>query len=230
MYCIIIQLLTNISQVTLTEQARLLLSRQHIQSEWWETKIKQDCEVDIKANYNPVDSVISQSSFNHHKNRWSTNSLSILPWQIARAVLLLKCFVSTLGLNFTTDQLESWTSVKSFNCNKIAETNIHRVLTADWTVLLMNFQLTFSVQFSQFNEGDSSRESQLEIWVSVRRAGYGGWDCLYLIWDLTGFTSLAPSSCSMQRYIHLFYSAMWLHHTHSEPVWPQQYLPSWDQL
>ena len=85
----------------------------------------------------------------------------------------------------------------------------------------MNFQLTFSVQFSQFNEGDSSRESQLEIWVSVRRAGYGGWDCLYLIWDLTGFTSLAPSSCSMQGYIHLFYPAMSLYHTHSRTESPK---------
>ena len=52
-------------------------------------------------------------------------------------------------------------------------------------------------------------------------AGYGGWDCLYLIWDLTGFTSLAPSSCSMQGYIHLFYPAMSLYHTHSRTESPK---------
>ena len=72
----------------------------------------------------------------------------------------------------TTDQVES--EILQLQNYKIAETNIHPVLTADCTLLLMNFQLTFSVQFSQFNEGDSSRESQLEIWVSMRRAGYGG--------------------------------------------------------
>ena len=38
----------------------------------------------------------------------------------------------------------------------------------------MNFQLTFSVQFSQFNEGDSSLESELEIWCPRVRLVMGG--------------------------------------------------------
>ena len=78
-----------------------------------------------------------------------------IAWIDGSVLFLLKfCFVS---------KLDNWPALESeilqLQNYKIAETNIHRVLTADWTALLMNFQLTFSVQFSQFNEGDSSPES-----------------------------------------------------------------------
>ena len=62
----------------------------------------------------------------------------------------------------------------------------------------MNFQLTFSVQFSQFNEAQVGQISVKSLeHLAVSR---------YLSPDLTVPGSLAPGLCVlMQSYIHLFY-------------------------
>ena len=58
--------------------------------------------------------------------------LSIVPWQSTGlcsrrlSIILVKMFSK---LNFTTDQLESWSEILQLQNYKIAETNIHRVLT-----------------------------------------------------------------------------------------------------
>ena len=62
----------------------------------------------------------------------------------------------------------------------------------------MNFQLTFSVQFSQFNEAQVGQISVKSLeHLAVSR---------YLSPDLSVPGSLAPGLCVlMQSYIHLFY-------------------------
>ena len=99
-----------------------------------------------------------------------TNSLSILPWQIASDgsvwFLLPNCPTHQLTLSLLYLKEKLW------NCS----TNWRNLpgLRDEFPALLMNFQLTFSVQFSQFNEGDSSLESELEIWCPRVRLVMGG--------------------------------------------------------
>ena len=73
----------------------------------------------------------------------------------------------------------------------------------EFPALLMNFQLTFSVQFSQFNEGDSSWDLDWDL--GVRGEGWL-WGVRLPLSSLRSdwFCLSGAILLFMQRYIHLF--------------------------